>query len=144
MQHLVFKIAGMYFAVTLRQVREVFPAPEIAPAVRAPEFMAGIVRVRGHSLGVIDLGRRLGIVSPGPGTASRRHVMILKCGKVLFGALADQVLDIYTVNEADIDRSSDVSHFMMDNWVSGVARLGEKTVYILNLEEIMTVRARAA
>lgn len=143
MQHLIFEIGKTSLAVPICEVREVIPAPEIQPVPQSPAYLAGVITVRGHSLGVMDLAKRLGL-ERNPGTA-RGHVMILRSGDAVLGALADRVADILEIGEAETDSSADVSgRLMQGGLISSVARSGGRTIFILRTLDLFESGGRPA
>ena len=60
-QYMTFKLGDELFAINVAQVREVLEVPQITKVPTAPQYMKGVVNVRGQSIPVVDLRMRFGL-----------------------------------------------------------------------------------
>ena len=75
MDHLLFRLSALLFALPLAEVEEVVRAVAVTPVPDVPETVLGIIDVRGHWRVVVDLRRRLGL-APARLAPSQRFVLI--------------------------------------------------------------------
>lgn len=97
---LLFELAGQRYAVPVAQVREVLPRVALAPVPEAPVGLAGLLRLRGGHLPVVDLRERLGLPRAAPRLSQR--IVVLLLGSSAVGALTDAVEGL-----ALLDRTAD-------------------------------------
>jgi purine-binding chemotaxis protein CheW len=90
-----FKLADERYAVEARHVREVLRSGELTPVPGAPEFLVGLVNLRGEILAVVDLRRFLGL--GGAELTDRSRIIVLGHQRAEFGVLADEVHEVTTV-----------------------------------------------
>jgi purine-binding chemotaxis protein CheW len=87
-----FALAGERYAVETRHVREVVRFDGLTPVPGAPDFLAGLLNLRGEILAVFDLRRFFGVADPG--RTERERVIVLGGDRAEFGVLADAVHEV--------------------------------------------------
>ena len=75
----VLQVGGTEYAIDLRRVDEILTVPELTPVPRAPKFLEGVVKLRGEVVPVIDVRKRLDVVSAAIDEKSRRRQRLLIC-----------------------------------------------------------------
>jgi purine-binding chemotaxis protein CheW len=88
-----FTLSSERYAVEARYVREVIRSVELTPVPGAPEFLLGLVNLRGEILAVVDLRKVLGLA----GTELTGRILVLGHERAEFGVLADEVHDVTMV-----------------------------------------------
>ena len=90
-----FEIAGQEFCIDIRSVREI---RGWTPVTRMPQYVLGVINLRGSVMPVLDLRSRLGL---GETEASSRHVfVVVQHGSRLAGLMVDAVQETFVVDEA--------------------------------------------
>ena len=92
-QYITFKLGDELFAINVAQVREVLELPQITKVPTAPEYMRGVVNVRGKAIPVVDLRLKFGLPST-PDTVNSRIVVLeleLDGETTIVGGIADSV-----------------------------------------------------
>lgn len=97
---LSFEIGGESYAVETSFVVEVLPLRELTPLPGAPEFILGIVYVRGRVLCLNDLSRFFGL--PPKGLSERDKVVVLRKGEMEIGVLAEAIVGTRALARQDI------------------------------------------
>jgi purine-binding chemotaxis protein CheW len=95
MQLAVFTLADERYAIETRFIREVVRLTEYTPVPGGPEFLVGVINLRGEILAVIDLRKFLGVAPQGVTDLSR--VLVLGGERAEFGILADTADEILTL-----------------------------------------------
>jgi purine-binding chemotaxis protein CheW len=93
-------VAGERYAVAARYVREVVRLSEPTPVPGAPDFLAGVINVRGEIVAVFDLRPFFGLA--GGAEAGPSRVLLLGGDRIEFGLLADAVHDFLPLRVEDI------------------------------------------
>ena len=134
-QFISFRVAEEEFAIDIMAVREIKGWTETTTLPNQPEYLLGVLNLRGTIVPIFDLRCRFGM---GLTTATRMHVVIIV--SVLnrtIGLLVDAVSDILTVNSADIraipdvDRSTGGAQFL-----TGIITVNDGMVVLLSLEAL--------
>lgn len=129
---LVVSAAGSHYAIAIERIREIVRLPAITRIPRTPDWMVGVVALRGEIVQVVDLCRRLGLSSRPPSRASR-IVSIHGADEGIAGILVDSVDGVMRVPEQEIlpAPASDMRA------VVGMIRAEQGFVALLELDRIV-------
>ncbi len=135
-QILVFTIANDELALDICCVREVLRSQEVYSLPDGPEFMEGIINVRGHIIALIDLRKRLHGKSI---ESSRKRIIVCKVNQFVFGVTVDHLKEIIALPEENIDSVPPLAAQQMNSaLVTGLAKMGERIIPILDLAHLIT------
>jgi purine-binding chemotaxis protein CheW len=95
-----FALGGERYAVETCHVREVVRFDDLTPVPGGPDFLAGLVNLRGEILAVFDLRRFFGVADPG--RTERARVIVLGGERAEFGVLADVVHEVTTLRVEEV------------------------------------------
>lgn len=95
---LEFRVAREHYAIETRHVVEVVPLADLAAVPCTPDFVRGVVNVRGRITAVLDLQLFLQLATRG--LHDLHHIILVRGGELAFGLLADAVLGTRTLAEA--------------------------------------------
>lgn len=135
-QLVVFRLAGEVYAVDIHQVREIIRLPQITRVPRTPEFVEGVINLRGNVIPVLDLRRRFGL-GEGEDSADRR-IIVVEMQERTIGMIVDAVSEVLRIEEALIDPPSPYIVSVNTLYIEGIARLESELVILLNLEKVLT------
>lgn len=133
-QLVVFKLGREEYGVSILQVQEIKRITEITRVPHTPEYIKGVINLRGSVLPVIDLNKRLNL-SQQASTEDAR-VIIVKVQEISVGMMVDAVSEVMTINQQDIDYPNVVAGNVSANYISGVGKLDNRLLILLNLETI--------
>lgn len=132
---LTFKLGEQDYAVDIMSVREIRGWTKTTPMPHAPEFMRGVINLRGTVLPVMDLAARLGL---GPlETTDRNVIIVVKVRDALNGLLVDAVSDIVSLSEEDMQAPPDVGSDATANTIRSLSLIDERMIRVLQLENII-------
>ncbi len=95
-----FRVSGEDFAVDIMRVREIIPPVPLTPVPEAPRHVAGVFRLRGEVIPVVDLGRRLGLKPVEP-TRRAKYVVVKVAGRLL-GLMVDEVCEVLRLDREEL------------------------------------------
>jgi len=134
---LVFKLANEDRAFDVSCVREVLVPQPLHPIPQAPSFVEGVMNLREHVIAVIDLRKKLGleITENNPGN----RVVICNVESIIIGLIVDDVTEVLDVPEKEIDFTPEIVAVKgKEDVISGVARIDDRIIVVLNLNAILT------
>ena len=91
-----FKLGTEFFGVKVEQVREIVKLGDITHVPKMPEFIEGVMNLRGQITTIIDLRIRFGIVAA-DGRTSQSRVIVAEIGDIQVGIIVDSVQDVIRV-----------------------------------------------
>jgi len=99
-QIVVFDLDGEEYGVPITDVKEILTMQEVTPMPNAPDFIRGILNVRGTIAVVVDLEKRFGLVRDGK--EMQQHTVLVEVGGSTFGVVVDRVLEVLQVANSQV------------------------------------------
>jgi len=128
-----FMLAHERYALELTHIREVYPLKELTPLPGTPDFVLGIINIRGQILSIIDIKRFFDL--PEKGLTNLNQVIILQSDEMEFGILADEILGTRLIPASVIQSSLPTLTGIRAEYLKGVT--GDRVV-ILDGEKIVS------
>jgi purine-binding chemotaxis protein CheW len=124
LQVVTFGLDAETFAIPVTLVREILDYREPFRIPNGPAFLLGLTDLRGEGVTTVDLRLRLGLSPAEPGLSTRILVVDVPLGDraLTLGLVVDRVLDVSTVDTADIGPAPDVGSRWASDYIAGVAR----------------------
>jgi purine-binding chemotaxis protein CheW len=139
-QYLTYKLADEIFALDIAKVREVLDFAEITRVPRMPEFMRGVINLRGSVVPVVDLRVRFGM--PRTEKAVDTCVIItevtLDGAITVLGALADSVQEVLDLDPDHIEPPPRIGTRLNTEFITGMGKHGERFIIILDIDKIFS------
>lgn len=134
--HLVgFQVGRETFGVPIHLVHEIVRVPEITAVPDAPDYIEGVINLRGKIISVIDLRKRFGekaIVSN-----RKNRVMVMEVEKKMVGLIVDAASEVLKLPQADIDTPPNVFEEGDLNYVTGVGKYKGRLIILIDLSKIL-------
>lgn len=133
---ITFLTGGQEFCLDVGCVREIRGWTPATPVPHAPEFVCGVINLRGTVMPVLDLGARFGFGATEPGA---RHVIIVAQieGRPA-GLLVDAVCETLTISPDEVQPSPDVAGEESRRVFKGVLPIGERMVTLVDLTHVIS------
>jgi len=136
-----FAIGDEQYGVDIMAVREIKEWSGVTQLPNQPDYMRGVLNLRGLMVPIIDLRCRFG---QGLTDATPVHVVIVVHveGKTV-GLLADRVLDIVSVEASQVQPVPQVSRSFQANFLSGLVTIDSTMIALINLNNLFSERTEA-
>ena len=129
LQWVTFKLENEIYGINVMQVQEVLRYTEIAPVPGAPNYVIGIINLRGNVVTVIDTRVRFGLIPSEVSENSR--IVIIEAEKQVIGILVDSVAEVVYLRSSDIDMAPNVGTDESAKFIQGVSnRDGELLILV--------------
>jgi purine-binding chemotaxis protein CheW len=139
---IAFRIGAQEFCVDIMSVREIRCWTPATALPHTPNFVRGVINLRGFVLPIIDLAARFGFPPTEP---SAQHVIIVtQIGNKTVGLLVDAVSDILTVTDDLIQPTPDIVSDMAETFVRGVFLVDGRMISLVALDGIVPTSERDA
>ncbi|MBF0465020.1 MAG: chemotaxis protein CheW [Nitrospirae bacterium] len=141
--YIAFRCGRFVYAVDTLHVREIIHLPEFKPVDEAPEYVAGLINVRGNVIPLIDIDKRFG--RKGHKFALTDKVIVFSHNRRRIGVIVDEIMDIYDVSSDSIEKaplySDDIMH--RSGFIEHVAKINENILMILSHHKLFDSRVMA-
>jgi len=136
-QFISFAIGDDQYGVDIMAVREIKGWSQITPLPRQPDYMRGVLNLRGVMVPIIDLRCRFG---QGMTEATPLHVVIVvQIGANHVGLLADRVLDIVAIDAAQIQPVPRIAQASRIDFLSGLVTIESGMIALIDLSHLLSV-----
>lgn len=133
-QVVAFDLAGESYAVGTGVVNTVLRTGQITRVARAPEFVEGIINVRGSIVPVVDLRKLFGLGVSEETNASR--IMVVETSTGLIGLMVDGVTETLLLGSEAIELLSPLVTTADSQYLRGVAKVDGRLIILLEIEKI--------
>jgi purine-binding chemotaxis protein CheW len=139
-QYLTYKLADEVFALDISKVREVLDYATITRVPRMPEFMRGVINLRGSVVPVVDLRIRFGM----PRTEMTVDTCIiimevaLEGATTVLGALADSVQAVLDIESDHVEPPPRIGSRLHTEFITGMGKHGERFIIILDIDKVFS------
>ncbi len=135
-EYLTFLLGSEEYAVAIERVREVIKAPPVTEVPRAPDYIRGVVIVRGDVVPVFDPRRRLGLPPAAPESRAPR-IVIVESGEGPCGLLVDAVASVVRLAPGSIEPCPQGIAGASAEYIGGIGRAGERLFMVLDLGALL-------
>jgi len=145
-QYLTFTLGEEVFAVDVARVREILEMPTITKVPQVPDFMRGVINLRGCVVPVIDLRLKFGM----EGTAQTVNTCIIVVEvemdgeSIVLGALADSVQEVIEMEPSQIEAAPHIGTHLKTEFLKGMGKHNERFVMILDIDKVFSGAELAA
>jgi purine-binding chemotaxis protein CheW len=144
-QYLTFSLDNATLAMGILRIIEIIEFRELTPVPMMPSFIRGVLNLRGAVVPVVDLKARFG---RGPANVSRKSCVVIvelrsDEGKQDIGVMVDQVNAVVEIAAGDIEPAPAFGSGLRPDFISGMGRLNDRFVVILDLDSLLCVEELA-
>jgi purine-binding chemotaxis protein CheW len=140
-QYLSFKLDQEIYALDITQVREILDFSEITKVPRMPEFMRGVINLRGGVVPVVDLRLKFGM-SRTEKTVDTCIIIIdlkIESESTLLGVLADSVQEVMTLEQDQISPPPKIGARLNTEFIKGMGRKNEEFIVIIDIDKVFSL-----
>lgn len=132
-----FKLGKETFAVNVDQVREIGKVERITQVPKMPDFIEGVMNLRGQITTIIDLRRRFGIIGE-EGRTSQSRVIVAEIGDIQIGIIVDSVQDVIRVSAKSLSPPpKTVSSNVDTRFLTGICKQPDNLIMLIDLLSIL-------
>ncbi len=139
-QYLTFRLAQETFAVDVAKVREILDFVAITKVPQTPDFMRGVINLRGSVVPVVDMKLKFGM-EPTEKTVNTCIIVlevIIEGETTIVGALADSVQEVVELDPSQIEPPPRIGMKLSINFIKGMGKLNDNFVIILDTDKIFS------
>lgn len=139
-QYLTFKLADEIFALDVAKVREILEVTTITKVPQTPDFMRGVINLRGSVVPVVDMRLKFGM-SMTEQTVNTCIIVVevsLDGDSLVLGALADSVQEVVELEAENIEPAPHIGTKLNTDFIRGMDKLDDHFVMILDIDKIFS------
>jgi len=141
MQYLTFKLEDEVFALDITKVREVLDFTTVTKVPRTPDFMRGVINLRGSVVPVVDMRLKFGM-SRTDQTVNTCIIIVeinLDGERLILGALADSVQEVIELEPGQIEPAPRIGTRLSTEFIKGMGKRDDQFIIILDIDRIFSM-----
>jgi purine-binding chemotaxis protein CheW len=137
-QYLTFQLSEEIFAVDVAKVREILEWTTITKVPQTPDYMCGVINLRGSVVPVIDLRLKFGM----PATEKTVNTCIIvveveqEGETIVLGALADSVQEVFELEPTQIEPTPRIGTNLNTDFIQGMGKQNDSFIMILDIDRV--------
>ncbi|MGD8569370.1 MAG: chemotaxis protein CheW [Gammaproteobacteria bacterium] len=131
-----FCLENEKYGINVMQVQEVLRVSEIAPVPGAPDYVLGIINLRGNVVTVVDTRKRFGLERRELDDSSR--IVIVEANEQVVGILVDSVAEVVDLKVSEIETAPNVGTEDSSRFIQGVANQDDELLIIVDLNKLLS------
>ncbi|MDH5392429.1 MAG: chemotaxis protein CheW [Gammaproteobacteria bacterium] len=140
-QYLTFVLGGENYGVSILVIKEILEYHEPTTVPMMPDFIRGVINLRGSVVPVVDLSLRLG--KAGTEVAKRTCVVIIEIQhedeRMEIGVVVDAVNEVLDIPPENIEAAPNFGAKIRTDFINGMGKVDEKFVVLLNIDHVLSI-----
>jgi len=140
MQYLTFSLGDEMFALDIAKVREVLDFSTVTRVPRMPDFMRGVINLRGSVVPVVDLRRKFNM-APSENTVNTCIIIsevTVDGDTTVLGALADSVQEVIDLGPENIEPAPRIGTKLRTEFITGMGKQNDRFVIMLDIDRVFS------
>lgn len=131
-----FRVGSEEYGVDISQIQEIIRMVEITRIPRTPEFMDGVINLRGQLIPIVDLRTRFGMPRIEPTKSAR--IIVTDIGSKRVGIVVDSASEVLNIPLEAIEEAPEMIAGIGADFLQGVGKVGDRLVILLDLTMVIS------
>lgn len=131
---IVFKLGSEEFGIDIKKVVEVLKSQKTCNLPELPDFVSGVMTVRGEVIPLVDMRKRFAVVS----YPKHERVVIIRSEGEKVGIIVDEVMELLEFSEKEITLPSKIFKGLKAQYLNGLGKKEGRVVILLKLDGMLT------
>jgi purine-binding chemotaxis protein CheW len=141
LQAVTFALGSEEYGVDIAQVQEINRMVTITHVPRAPQFMEGVINLRGQLIPIIDLRTRFGMERSE--RTKNTRIVVTEIGNKRIGMVVDSVSEVLRIPVEQIEDAPDLVAGVDTEYIRGVGKMGDRLIIMLDLGRVISGNEKA-
>jgi len=139
-KYLTFSLGDEEYGIGILKVKEIFGMMKITPVPQTPDFVKGVINLRGKVIPVIDLRLRFGMNENG--YTERTCIVVVEIdgsgAKLHIGVVVDSVSEVLNIKATDIEDTPSFGTTLKTDYILGMAKTGGAVKILLDIDSVLS------
>ena len=139
-QYLTFKLGDEVFGLDVGEVREILDFSTVTRVPQMPEFMLGVINLRGNVVPVIDMRLKFGMSKTEKTVNTCIVVVEMKVEEAatVIGALVDSVQEVFDLEPSQIEAAPKIGTKLRTDFIKGMGKHNEEFIILLDIDRVFS------
>lgn len=134
-QYLTFSVGEEEYAISILAVKEIIGLKKITKIPNLPNYVKGVINLRGSIIHVIDIRERFGMSIKDYDKFT--VIIIVETTEKTLGMVVDQVQDVVNIDKESIQPPIEFAGVIDDEYIDGMSKVGEKLIVVLDIDKLI-------
>lgn len=134
--YLTFYMQSEQYGIEILKIQEIIQMMSVTPIPRTPEFVKGVINLRGKVIPVIDL--RLKFNMPAVFHGDQTCIIIIDLGSLNMGVIIDRVSEVVDFTDEQIDRTPSFGVRLNTEFIRGIGKTDDQVTVLMDIEHVLT------
>ena len=134
-KYLSFRLGNEEYGIEIQHIIEIIVMQEITKVPDMPDFIIGVINLRGNVISVMDIRRRFNLETRD--YDERTCIIVVNINNISIGLIVDTVNEVVDIPESQIDPPPKTHSGIRSNYIQGMGKIGEKVKILLDIEKIL-------
>ena len=135
-QYVTFRLDDETYGINVMQIQEVLRYTEIAPVPGAPDYVLGIINLRGNVVTVIDTRQRFGLSQSD--ISDHTRIVVLEIDGQVVGVLVDSVAEVVYLKQSEVETAPNVGNEESARFIQGVCNKNGELIILVEFEKMLS------
>ncbi len=135
-QYVTFRLDEETYGINVMQIQEVLRYTEIAPVPGAPDYVLGIINLRGNVVTVIDTRKRFGLSESE--VSDHTRIVVLEIEGQVVGVLVDSVAEVVYLKQSEVETAPNVGNDESARFIQGVCNKNGELIILVEFEKMLS------
>ena len=135
-QIVIFQLGTEEYAVDITHSREIIKPTKITKVPNTPDYVRGVINLRGQIVPVIDLRKRFNIIV---GTADKKkeRIITIESRETLVGLVVDSVNEVFWLNLTELEPAPEIEGGIKQEFIQGVGKKDDRLLVLIDMERLL-------
>lgn len=134
LKFVIFNIGEEIFGIEVHKVIEILSPQKVYSIPELPDFLAGVINVRGQVIPLLDLRKRFGIKS----SDSEARIIIVKYDNEKIALLVGEIKEIISLSNKEITNPPMIFKGLKRKYLTGIGKKDDRLIILLNIDDLLT------
>ncbi len=141
-KYLTFRCAGEEYGLGILKVQEIIQMQAVTRVPRTPDYIRGVINLRGKVIPVVDLRRKFGL-DGAPDTEKTCIIVVQSSAqgmKVTMGIIIDEVKEVLDIQAENIEDTPAFDASVTTEFILGMGKVGSSVKILLDIDKVLSVK----
>ncbi len=141
-KYLTFRLAEEEYGLEILKVQEIIQMQAVTKVPRTPDYVRGVINLRGKVIPVIDLRKKFGLVTVTDTEKTCIIVVQIAQGesKVVMGIIIDEVKEVLDIKAENIEETPSFGASIDTQFILGMGKIGQSVKILLDIDKVMNTK----
>ena len=139
-KYLTFKLGPEEYGLEILKVQEIIKMMDITKVPRTPEFVRGVINLRGKVIPVVDIRLKFGMAAKE--TTDKTCVIVVQTahagGALTMGTIVDEVSEVLDINGEQIEPAPEFGTTVNTDFILGMGKVAKKVIMLLDIDKVLS------